>query len=418
MTEEMNAILQLVKNFITGEKSSNIEYETLNWSEMFSIACRNNIAPFLFEQVIRIDEMIHLDKVVIQQWKQCTMQTSLMEYRKSYALRKILNKTKEVNYSPIIFKGPVLANLYPNYALRGSCDTDFLIKKEEEQKLITIIEELGYQRNLDIEGNVYTFESKEYMHKLELHTSLYAEHSGPRIDLLNTMDLASTNSLIKVDVCGSSIRTLGYEEQLIYLMFHLFKHFILEGIILRNLIDIILYINNYINKISLNKFWRSMDVLGYLSCCEVFFSIGIRYMGLDTRIMNNRKLNEDKICDDLLVDIFNYGLYKGKNRQTYQLSGIMESYMVGNDIRIRENPKKKMYRNLFMPISDNYNYAKKNKILIPICWIHKLGRYICSKWRPYDGMYSPWEKIKVAESRINLLQEVGLIEKVTEIKND
>ena len=46
MTEEMKALLCMIKKLITGDSNTNIKYETLDWSEMFSLACRNNMAPF------------------------------------------------------------------------------------------------------------------------------------------------------------------------------------------------------------------------------------------------------------------------------------------------------------------------------------------------------------------------------------
>ncbi len=409
MLQETNLILELLCNSIKRNKKNIDIINNVNWSDMFSTACRNNIAPFLFDEIVKINNNTPIDPSIMQQWKQVTMYASLKEYRKNYALRQILSEIKKANKSGVIFKGPVLANLYPNYALRSSCDTDILIKESEKEEIFKIVEKLGYQRILISEDNVYTFESTEYGHRLELHTTIYGQHEGPRIDLLNAMDLTNPDSLIQVEACGIPVTTLGYEEQLIYLMFHMIKHFTLEGIALRHLIDIILYINAYIEKISLDNFWNAMKVLGYDSCCMVFFSASIRYMGLDSRILAGRKLVDSKVCDDLLMDIMNHGLNKMENKKIFQLWGIMEPYMVGS--ARKKQSAKRNYLTLLKPIDKRYEYARKYKILLPVCWVHKVGSYIHSKYILKKGIYTPLEKVKVAESRIQLLQEIGLIEK-------
>ena len=324
MPSETRLILQMTRNSILRSKEEVTITEKINWSEVFSIAYRNNIAPFLFDQIMKIEEKSHIDDSVFQKWKQCTMFTSVAEYRKNFALRQIFGEAKKAGIGLILFKGPILANLYPNYALRASCDTDILIKDADKELLFGLVEKLGYHRILVSEDNVYTFESKQYNHRLELHTTLYGQHTGPRIDVLNAMELTKKDSLREMEACGMKVITLGYVEQLIYLMFHMIKHFTLEGISLRHLLDIVLYINAYIDRIDKDIFWSAMQRLGYDSCCIVFFSLGIQYMGLDERILIKRKVSDVKVVNQLLMDIMNHGLVREENKKVFQLWGMME----------------------------------------------------------------------------------------------
>ena len=88
-------VVELVRDLVLQKQINSYEFKEKDWSNVFSIACRNNIAPFLFEEVARINEDSPIDEVIMQQWKQYTMQTSLTEYQKGYALRKIIRMIKE-----------------------------------------------------------------------------------------------------------------------------------------------------------------------------------------------------------------------------------------------------------------------------------------------------------------------------------
>ena len=58
------------------------------------------------------------------------------EYEKYKCIRNVLTLAKENNLPFIIFKGCVLAGLYPQYIQRSSCDTDIFVNHEYRQKAI------------------------------------------------------------------------------------------------------------------------------------------------------------------------------------------------------------------------------------------------------------------------------------------
>ncbi len=69
MTNELNEILNLIRCLILNKEDTNKEIEQVNWSDMFSTACRNNIAPFLFDAVTKLNENTPIEESILQQWK-------------------------------------------------------------------------------------------------------------------------------------------------------------------------------------------------------------------------------------------------------------------------------------------------------------------------------------------------------------
>lgn len=407
MNVEVRYILSMLRSMIVKKDEVKYEKEIIDWNKVYAIAYRNKLIPFLLEEINRIAEVQPVDAIVLEKWRQVTLQCSVMEYKKKYILKRILAEATKYKVSLIVFKGPVLANIYPNYALRSSSDTDILIQESEKDTIFAILESLGYQPVLDSEENVYSFSNAVYFHNIELHTTLFGEHKGPKIDVLLEMDLTNKETLQEIDACGLMITTLGYTEHLIYLMFHMIKHFTLEGITIRYLVDIVLYSNTYIEDINWNVFWDAMRKLEYEQCCLTFFSVGVKYLGLNRSVLQHRSRKADSIIELLVKDIIHEGDQSA--RQTFQIWGMMQPYLVG--YRKERHSKLSYYAHFLSANANEYAYAKKNPILLPVCWIHKLGKYmITGNWKS-EKIYSPREKVNMAETRLEILEKVGLLKK-------
>lgn len=407
MNVEVRVILAMLRSMIAKQREMEYENQTIDWSKVYGIAYRNRIIPFLLDEISQIAKVQSVDVMILENWKEVTLQCSLLEYKKKYMLQKILAEAAKQKVFFIVFKGPVLANVYPNYALRLSSDTDILIQESEKDTIFAMLESLGYRPVLESEENVYSFSNATYSHNIELHTTLYGEHKGPKIDLLLEMDLTKEETLQEIKACGLTITTLGFTEQLIYLMFHMIKHFTLEGITIRYLVDIVLYINAYMEEIHWNVFWDAMKKLAYEQCCVTFFSVGVKYLGLDRSVLQHRSMKADSIIDLLVNDIIHEGV--DSPRQTFQIWGMMQPYLVGN--RKERHSKLSYYAHFFSANEKEYAYAKKMPILLPVCWFHRLGKYIMTgNWKS-KNIYSPRKKVNMAETRLEILEKVGLLEK-------
>ncbi|MBQ1193141.1 MAG: hypothetical protein IIX45_03370, partial [Lachnospiraceae bacterium] len=60
-------------------------------------------------------------------------------------------------------------------------------------------------------------------------------------------------------------------------------------------------------------------------------------------------------------------------------------------------------------LPDELAYAKKNKILLPIAWIHKIINYLKKYHQNKSTWYSAGEKLDVAAHRLKLMKDMGLI---------
>lgn len=350
---------------------------------------------------------------LLELWGRRVRNNLLMESKKFAAIRRILIEAEKEGIILVFFKGCVLADLYPQCLLRNTCDTDIFVYEKDREKAMKLLEGLGYIKSEEhSKKHVQVLFSNEFHHVVELHFYLWEDYKGRKIDILTKMDLVKDDSLQELEVCKMKVITLGYEEHLIYQMFHIIKHFVTEGVGIRYLTDVALYINRYGALIDYSSFWEKMKQLGFDKFCQAFFRLCIQCFDMKEDIMKAVKPMNNGIEDALLIDILNLGvLYKNKT-SSWQILGIMTPYLVGDEY-IPENSFMRKLKVLFparKSLPDEFSYAKKYVLLLPVAWIHKMILFLI-KSNKYKGWYNAGEKLETAEYRLKLVKKLGLAEK-------
>ena len=136
----------------------------------------------------------------------------------------LMNKIKEEllkeNITPIYFKGVCLGKiLYDDCFVRHVGDIDLFVEKDQTEKSIKAIKELGgkkLNKSEDTDHHISFFFQEENI-TVELHKSFV----NPRVGLDSKMLVTDT-----MDICveGFLFKTLGINSYLIYLLEHLYMH--------------------------------------------------------------------------------------------------------------------------------------------------------------------------------------------------
>ncbi|MEE1101362.1 MAG: nucleotidyltransferase family protein [Agathobacter sp.] len=326
-------------------------------------------------------------------------------------IRIVLDKAKENGIKLVVFKGCVLADLYPEYVRRYSCDTDFYVEKSQNAQAIAMIEELGYVINEHSNSEVTVFYSEEKEHTIELHTCLWEDYEGRQLDILESFNLTAPDSLINITACGMDVTTLGYENHLIYQIFHIIKHFSLEGIGIKYLADITLYVSKYGKEIDMEHFWKCMDQLRYTKFAYSLFVLCVEFLGMDDTILKYRNISYGDEMTAFFQDFLCAGEMYADKTASWQIMGMMTPYFTGQRGTANSSFKRKL--EIIFPkaddLPDELAYAKKNKILLPVAWIHKIINYLKKYHQNKSTWYSAGEKLDVAEHRLKLMKDMGLI---------
>lgn len=334
------------------------------------------------------------------------------EYEKYKCIRQVLSLAEQKGIPFIIFKGCVLAGLYPQYIQRSSCDTDIFVYDTYRQQAIDMLVEAGYVINEEhSKEQVCVLKYSSFPHTIELHTCLWEDYEGKRLDILESMNLTAKEKLVTLETCGFQVTTLGYEEHLIYQLFHIIKHFSLEGIGVKYLVDITLFVDAYGKYINFEQFWDKLERLDYAKFAHYLFAICIEFLGMDGAILKDRQMAMGDELYEFMLDLFNGGAPGGEKKDSWQILGMMTPYFTGE----KKGAKSKVARKLAVifprakDIQEYYPYVKKFPFLLPVAWVHKAVNYLIKYQKKGDDWYSAGEKLDVAERRIDLMDKMGLL---------
>ena len=413
MKETEQSFVELTRRAINQIHGDDGFFDGADWKSIYELAYKNGIAAVLLDAA---KEYKSLPEDIRKQWEAIRLQVFLKQGKNTAALMSLLHEIEGAGIDYAVFKGPALAAYYPNPLYRSSCDSDILVDTADRPKVSEMILNRGYRvMEHETKKHVFVYKNDATGHKVELHTSVFEDYEGAKIDALKNTGIDCPEHRIDIKVDGGNIRTFGINEQLIYLFYHMIKHFVLEGAQVKYFTDIVLYINKNIDSIDLPLFWDVMEKCGYTRFCENFFTICVRNFGLNETILEGHRVEADeKVLEALLLDYIYLGDENELRGDSWQLTATMEPYFVGERTTIKKSKSGRVINYLFpkpSELNENYEYAKKFPILLPIAWIHRAVRKVL--WELFERneeSYTGRQKVEIVEARLGLLGSVGLLD--------
>ncbi len=403
--------IELTKRAINCEYADDGFFDETDWNGVFELACRNSLAAVLFDAAKGCKS---LPEDIKKKWDMIKFQTFMRQGVHFKALVEVTNDLHEAGIDYAVFKGQAISKCYPNPLYRASSDSDILVSPEDRVRASEIIESHGYECDGGKKDKEFTYINKHNGHVIELHTTVFEDYEGIKIDILSQANLNGPEHRIDMDVNGKTIRTMGVDEHLVYQIYHLIKHFILEGASVRFFTDITLFVNKNLDDIHFDYFWKWMDKCGYSAFCQNFFAICIRHFGLDDSILKGRKVDaSNDVLESIIIDFIYKGDIDHLRQYSWQLIYAFAPYLVGEKSGFEGKTKGKIRFVFPMPqdLDEYYDYAKKIPILLPIAWVHRLIRrsFLQVKNRK-KGLYTATQKMDIINSRLDLFSSVGLID--------
>ena len=390
-------------------------YSDCDWNLMRILSKRNKCGVLFNNTVNKYASELKIDSKTLEDWNNYAKQEFALSYNSFTEFKRVMTAMNENGIRSIVLKGYSLALLYPSIFLRYSKDLDIKVEPEDKDKVHEIFtNELGFVWNeADSKENVYLYKNDNLL--VEVHFTLWEDYHGKNIEVLKAEELDRSETLKKVDITPDiSITTLGLTEHLILQMFHIIKHYIVEGIASRYFCDIALYVNKYADEIDFERFYSVMQKMDFEKFCLIYFTECIKYFGMTEKALDGREmlLPEDEMA------FFRDIIYRGKedlnDNSKYSLLGILSPYVNGREDKTAESRGRRIMQTLFPSskiIDDHYSYCKKYPVLLPVGWIHRAFRTIYFKLTKGSKVYGVGDKLKKSEYRVSMMKNVGIIDK-------
>lgn len=318
----------------------------------------------------------------------------------------ILKKLSEQGIRCCILKGAVVSACYKNPELRISSDTDILIDPKDEEAVCKFLSENGYAVETRLPNHHHLGARHPLGGLLEVHVMLYS--SITKEVLFNNLDMYD-EPWEEIKINGETYHTLGVNDNLMYLTAHYIKHLVNSGGGVRQMMDLLLFIEKNKERIDFEKYENILKELKYDKLIDVVKTIGAKYFGFDYEI------KEEALAKKILTDTEEGGIF---GHQTDTRKMFYDAYCEERSEMSKYGTKiymalKKETGSLswWLPKQETlikaygFRYAKC-KLLVPIAWVHRYLRVIWRKWKTRKKpKYTPEQ-----ESRMNLMRELGMIE--------
>lgn len=365
----------------------------LDYTELYRLSRMHQVTALVYNQIYKFNG---IPEELKEQWKKDTLKINAIQTIKTEKFLKTYNKFICNDLKVIAVKGIICRSLYPVPDNRPSNDEDLYIRKEDKDKVKDILLNEGF--TLAVESDdVDTYVDLVSGLSIELHTSLFSKESKAYGKYQDEFDNAF-DTLVKHDINGQEVYSLSYDLHLLFLLLHFTKHFLHGGVGIRQVLDIVMYIEAYKDKFNWNHIYEVLDELHIQTF--IVNILGLAYVHLELDIDSFQYPKDFHLLDndDLLDDILDAGVFGKSSMERVHSSTMTLNASTGN---------KSILRSIFptsKELSGRYTYLKKYPFLLPIAWLNRIFHYVTDK---NNGDSS--KTVEIGNQRIELLKKYDMI---------
>lgn len=323
--------------------------------------------------------------------------------RKEFTL-SVIKKMEEAGVKCCLMKGAAVANLYDKPECRISGDTDIFINPDDEPKAEKVLTELGYSFKKRGKNDHHLQAFHPVGGLLEVHVRMYSKTTEK---IVFNGKIEYSDNLGKINIDGKEFNTMSIYDGLVYLTAHYIKHLLTSGCGIRQILDLLLYMERHREEIDFDKYNALLKRLSYDKLIDVIKSIGGKYFGFDYPVLY------PELAEELLTDMENGGAfgYMADDRTNfYAMYCKARSGKLSDRIFMGLNREDHLVRKLF-PSKDGmvhrgYKYAAKGW-LIPVAWCNRFFDLVLKKSREMASEEPPEKRTK---KRLDMIRRLDMIE--------
>lgn len=410
LTLTQKELLKILKRAVRGESCDSCGKD-VDFTELHHLSVIHHISAIIYDAVGKECAQTSDFAQEAAFWKREVKRDVFLQVRRTAYFLQTYKKLCNIGIKPLVVKGILCRELYPNPDYRLSGDEDLLIRVEDFHRCDRFLKKAGYQREeletKQIPQEVSYFHPQTGVY-MEVHMSLFPEESNAYGYLnreFRNVFKRYTAELIQ----NVKIYTLNPSDHFFYLICHSFKHFLHSGFGIRQVCDMMLFAEHYGKDIEWKDIDKKLDKLGMLIFWRNLEAIAYEYLGFDRKKACMPETTEKIEIDfgDLLLDLLKSGVYGGSSMERRHSANItLQAAAQG-----RKNTVASIKASLFPSRSymeRNYVWLKKAPYLISAAWFLRVAEYIRSYVR-YSKEGPKVISLEIGMERVELLRKYGVI---------
>lgn len=267
---------------------------------LYDLAFKHNLVPIIYEVLRKNDDF----NPSSNKFRETAINQIVMQQQRTEQFLNIYQKLLDANLKPLVIKGLICRQLYPQSDYRCSSDEDIWIKPEDFNACFQVLIDNNFRctnKQLitdDFLNTVQTINFTNNILTIEVHINPFGTLDNLHKQMNNYFKDAFDDSIIKVE--NQIIYTLNPTKHYLFLIIHLYKHYICAGVGIRQVLDILIFYQYYQKYIDNNKIKTILKALHINNLYDAIIQIGNKYLGFNL-IPNNQTIkNIDKLTDNLI----------------------------------------------------------------------------------------------------------------------
>lgn len=420
MDKVQTSLMYLIEKSIRGEELSDLcQIKCGELDRILQLASRHSILPLVVDPLIRTSQEKGITRPDQAQINVARMKV-IQQAQRTADLELLLDHLKKAGLRPVIMKGAVCRELYPVPAARPSVDEDFLIPPDQAADYHRELTAYGFRTSLDdgaiADADEITYNSTECRMCVEVHKYPFPRDQKAYAHLNDWLEGAYSRA--EEVRCGRySLLTLCPTDHLIYMLFHVYKHFLHGGFGIRQVCDIGLFSEKNIDKIDWDRVRQVCREAGIYTFAAAVFAVAVRHLLGETELKN--VLDEEVLSSidemPLLDDIMDSGVYgtstmSRMHSSTITLGAAEKALNKTNS----GGAKAGLLKTVFPPLDymrGAYPFVRKSPLLLPAGWAVRIFRYLkehrrLKKLKTGD---SAVRSIRMGKDRVELMKLYGIV---------
>lgn len=414
MEEIRDYFLQALKAALENRQVSwEQELENGEWESLFRLADMHHILPMIYEAVYACPAAAKAGALLLP-YKRRTLQTVTLQAINTGDFLCLFPALRRAGVTPLVVKGLICRELYPNPDCRISSDEDLLIPPEQfplcHEALLDFGMTLTEPEQDTAAAHEVSYDKKGGLLHIELHKSLFPPESEAYGELNRFFEEAFDRA-IRQQIQGTDVLTMGYTDHLFYLICHAFKHFLHSGFGIRQVCDICLFANAHGREIDWQQVLENCRQIRADKFAAALFQIGEKYLTFDPEAAcyppawQELEVDEEPMLQELLDSgVYGAGTMSRKHSSNITLNAVAadrQGKKAGSGLMGSVFPSAEK-------LSGRYPYLKKKPYLLPVAWIDRIVKY-GQETAASSGDNNAADSLRIGNERVELLRQYGII---------
>ena len=375
------------------------------WNRILTFAQVHQLLPMVVDTCYRLPGLAGTE--LLASVRGSVRQQVFLQARKTAEFLALYRKLRQAGAAPLVVKGIVCRNLYPQPDQRASSDEDVLIRPEQFALCHEAMTAFGMETAEDPARFDKMYEipygKKGSPLYIELHKSLFPRDSDAYGELNDYFEGVHDRA-VEESVEGMKILTMAPTDHLFYLICHAFKHFLHGGFGIRQVCDIVLFARTYDARIDWAQVLENCRSIRADYFAAALFTIGEKQLELP--VPRHPGWPDDVDEGPMLADLLASGTYGDASQERRHSSNITLNAMARQKQGKTEGGG--VFKSLFPDASSlesRYPYLKKYPWLLPVAWISRIFRFASR-----GGSDGAAKTVQLGNERIELMKQYGILD--------